>query len=74
MNAGTVNSITGDFIGNYTQSSEVPNTLGAGEIMNAGIINSITGDFIGNCVQNTTEKSEYDRALARGGAVLLSQT
>ena len=69
MNAGTVNSITGDFIGNYTQSSGGSEYSWGGAIMNAGIINSITGDFIGNYVQNTTEKSEYDRALARGGAV-----
>ncbi len=69
INAGTINSITGDFIGNYTQTSGGSEYSWGGAIMNAGIINSITGDFIGNYVQNTTEKSEYDRTLARGGAV-----
>ncbi len=45
-NSGRIDSITGDFIGNYATSSG--NTTYGGAISNRGTIGSITGDFIGN--------------------------
>ena len=59
-NSGTINSITGNFVGNLSQG---PSSYG-GSIYNQGTINSIAGDFVGNYSLGT---SSYGGAIYNGG-------
>ncbi len=66
-NSGTINSIAGDFVSNYSRCNANTNAANGGFIFNTGasaVINSITGDFIGNYAQVNGTTGD-----ARGGAI-----
>lgn len=61
-NNETIESISGNFIGNYISATQKEAKGGA--IYNAGTINSISGNFIGNYAQTTSTAQQ-----AQGGAI-----
>ncbi len=71
-NSGTINSITGDFIGNYASNTTILDysyVFGGAiyseyDYPSIGIINSITGNFIGNYASTVSSNG-----LAGGGAI-----
>ena len=67
---GTINSITGDFIGNYNYS-DLNNSLYGGAIFNESDskINSITGNFVGNYVSSSFSSYSPSDYYVRGGAI-----
>lgn len=66
-NYSNIDSIVGDFIGNYVFSENVDCDMLGGAIFNQGIINNIKGDFIGN-----SANAQYESERALGGAIFNS--
>ena len=65
-NNGTIGNITGDFIGNYTQSSSYYSDTDGGAVSNNGAIGNISGRFVNNYVQNLGSGNSSE---VRGGAI-----
>ena len=66
-NRGTIDNITGNFIGNTATSASSYTSSYGGAISNRGTIGNITGDFIGNTVSsfNDDDGNNY----SEGGAI-----